>query len=156
MCPDLSSPPNGNVVYDTNVGDTAEYTCDPGHYAFSGNSQRECLSDGTWSGDPLICLRMLLQILPSHHIMHNIVFSSAFCPDLTDPPNGNHSITGNTVGHIAIFECDPGYELIGDDVLGCQEDGQWTSSVPSCQEIGMTTIITIILWNGSYIYWLEI
>ena len=52
-------------------------------------------------------------------------------------------MTGNTVGHIAVFECDPGYELIGDDVLGCQEDGQWSGNVPRCRQIGMACITMI-------------
>ncbi|MEJ1282873.1 sushi von Willebrand factor type A EGF and pentraxin domain containing 1 [Cricetulus griseus] len=38
-------------------------------------------------------------------------------------------------GTMVSYSCDPGYELLGNPVLICQEDGTWNGSAPSCISI---------------------
>ena len=58
-CANLMAPENGNVVVpSTAVGSIATYTCNTG-YRINGASQRECLSDETWSLDAPFCISKL-------------------------------------------------------------------------------------------------
>eukprot|EP00058_Branchiostoma_floridae_P011494 XP_002596982.1 hypothetical protein BRAFLDRAFT_76481 [Branchiostoma floridae] len=55
QCPFLSHPINGFVSGSNFYGDMSNFTCDPG-YNLIGASSLTCLSDGTWSGRPPICV----------------------------------------------------------------------------------------------------
>jgi len=39
----------------TDVGDYASYTCAPDYDSFTGDEERECMEDGTWSGTAPSC-----------------------------------------------------------------------------------------------------
>lgn len=79
-----------------------------------------------------------------------MITSSAFCPDLSPPPNGSLIMSGNTQGNTTSFSCNPGFQLDGLRVVVCQANGLWSGNVPICQETGMTNImiVTIILLYG--------
>lgn len=57
MCPDLPSPPNADVQHPNGpeYQSTAVYTCDNGYERSSGNLERTCEADGTWSGSEPVC-----------------------------------------------------------------------------------------------------
>eukprot|EP00058_Branchiostoma_floridae_P001043 XP_002586531.1 hypothetical protein BRAFLDRAFT_106430 [Branchiostoma floridae] len=55
QCPFLSHPINGFVSGSNFYGDMSNFTCDPG-YNLIGASSLTCLSDGTWSVRPPICV----------------------------------------------------------------------------------------------------
>ena len=65
MCPDLSDPSNGNIIYvnDTRapfeLGTQAMYTCDEGFVLAGNDVARVCManeiSEGVWSGEALAC-----------------------------------------------------------------------------------------------------
>ncbi|NXI74689.1 C4BPA protein, partial [Anseranas semipalmata] len=38
-------------------------------------------------------------------------------------------------GHSVMFQCDPGYFLIGQDVITCQENNAWYPPIPTCEKI---------------------
>ncbi|XP_077904066.1 sushi, von Willebrand factor type A, EGF and pentraxin domain-containing protein 1 isoform X2 [Ictidomys tridecemlineatus] len=38
-------------------------------------------------------------------------------------------------GTVVSYSCNPGYELLGNPILICQEDGTWNGSAPSCNSI---------------------
>ncbi|VTJ91715.1 Hypothetical predicted protein, partial [Marmota monax] len=38
-------------------------------------------------------------------------------------------------GTVVSYTCNPGYELLGNPILICQEDGTWNGSAPSCNSI---------------------
>ena len=63
------------------------------------------------------------------------------CVDLSDPPNGEVTITGITIGSEAFYTCDSGYDLVGSDTRDCvQSDagtGMWTDMEPQCIGTGM-------------------
>ena len=54
-------------------------------------------------------------------------------PDLVNPDNGMVMMTGNMQGDISTFICNSGYELVGNETLTCQDDGQWSALPPVCQ-----------------------
>ncbi|KAK3087620.1 hypothetical protein FSP39_008510 [Pinctada imbricata] len=57
------------------------------------------------------------------------------CPFLSEPENGNKSVSGYQPGANATFWCDPGFEVIvGTTLRNCQEDGTWTGEHPVCAE----------------------
>ncbi len=56
-CRRLSNPIYGQVAVPSNsVGAFATYSCDPGHILV-GQTTRECLQQGVWSGNQPICQR---------------------------------------------------------------------------------------------------
>ena len=64
------------------------------------------------------------------------------CPALPTPANGTKSVSRNSVGGEATFTCHDGYFLEGSEQLVCQEDGQWTGSVPVCTSSGTGIVVT--------------
>ena len=55
QCPALTAPENGtvDVTGPQPIGTMATYTCDIG--LVSGDLERFCLADGTWSGTQPVC-----------------------------------------------------------------------------------------------------
>ena len=50
--------------------------------------------------------------------------------------SGNVQFSDTVEGSLARYECQTGYTLLGDDpVRICQDDGQWSGSVPSCNRM---------------------
>ena len=68
------------------------------------------------------------------------VFTSELaCPQLEHPSNGFMLVTNDdhTIGTVAVFRCDPGYTLLGDETLDCVEfEGRalWDAQEPICVE----------------------
>ena len=55
------------------------------------------------------------------------------CPPLDPPDNGSITqCSGTSVGDICLLECDPGFELSGDDVRTCQSDQTWSGTDTVC------------------------
>ncbi|CAH1789733.1 unnamed protein product, partial [Owenia fusiformis] len=82
-CPNPTVKPNTAIVALTgnSVGDIVEYTCDDTFVLSSGDLRRECLDDGTWSGEAPTCA------VP------------VSCPNPTVKPNtAIVAVTGNRVG----------------------------------------------------------
>ena len=59
------------------------------------------------------------RVLTNCHYSHQFC-SAALCPDPVDIVNGFVvTLTGNSVGDTATYDCDPGFELIGDPTTTC-------------------------------------
>ena len=70
----------------------------------------------------------------------------------------NAQITGPsslTVGSTATYTCNPGYRLVGNEQIVCQNNGQWTTR-PTCQLIGATGKIIHIFHLRFHIHFLPI
>ena len=56
------------------------------------------------------------------------------CGSLPDPANGSVTHTvGTSLGQTAIYSCNTGYKLVGDNTRTCQATGNWSGSPPTCQ-----------------------
>ncbi|KAH9505696.1 Complement control protein C3 [Bulinus truncatus] len=107
-----SEPPNianGETVV-WGEGLLLEYRCKSG-YSPVGITHGACdLKTGTWTIEPPVC-------------------TDQDCPPLSPPTHGIVKV--DTGGGLATIICRPGYFLIGDSTLVCEE-GQWKGSYPAC------------------------
>ena len=66
------------------------------------------------------------------------------------PVNGNVTFTETVAGSTANYSCFSTYQIAGDALRTCQDDGAWSGDVPSCVVLGtefpedLTTTYTII------------
>ncbi|XP_019725730.1 sushi domain-containing protein 4-like isoform X2 [Hippocampus comes] len=92
------------------VGTVLQYSCDPG-YLPDGPNILTCISPGRWSSQPPNCTQ------------------SGACLPLSEPENGGYTCHPSPCrlfshGTVIEFFCHPGFVLMGDYYLTCQ-DGQW-------------------------------
>ena len=55
------------------------------------------------------------------------------CEDLASPANGQVTLNGTAFGSIAIYSCDDGYVLNGNEMRICQSSGEWSGDEPTCE-----------------------
>ena len=55
------------------------------------------------------------------------------CGVLNAPLYGQISLTGTSVGSQALYKCDRGFVLIGNDLRTCKKNGEWSGVAPKCQ-----------------------
>jgi CUB/sushi domain-containing protein len=121
-CGSLADILNGQISLSkgASFGSIATYTCDSG-YELVGKSTRECSTGGRWSGTRPIC-------------------KSVNCGQLSFPGFGQVALTGTTPGSTATYSCNSGYQLVGDAVRTCQNNGQWTGREPTCDALDCGTL----------------
>nr|XP_032817255.1 CUB and sushi domain-containing protein 3-like isoform X3 [Petromyzon marinus] len=115
-CGELPTPPNGNKVgTQTWFGSTAIFSCNSG-YTLAGSPGRECLSTGLWSGVDASCI-------------------AGHCGVLEPIVNGQ--VVGESYGYrdTVVYQCSPGFRLIGFSVRICQQDHNWSGNSPACVPI---------------------
>ena len=70
-------------------------------------------------------------------LMDIIIFPSTAvdCGQPSSPrPNGDVSVSMTTLGNMATYTCDSGYELVPDNsARTCQADATWSGMDPLCQ-----------------------
>ncbi|XP_003387839.1 PREDICTED: sushi, von Willebrand factor type A, EGF and pentraxin domain-containing protein 1-like isoform X2 [Amphimedon queenslandica] len=115
-CGVLTPPQNGDVIFSsTAFRSTASYRCRPG-FRVVGTETRICQVNGEWSSTAPVCKPLN-------------------CVTLNNPENGFVSVSGSTVGAIATYSCNPGFELAGRRVRICRNDGQYSGVEPICRAI---------------------
>uniref|UniRef100_A0A8C1UN29 CUB and Sushi multiple domains 2 n=1 Tax=Cyprinus carpio TaxID=7962 RepID=A0A8C1UN29_CYPCA len=115
-CGDLGTPPNGNKIGTLTVyGATAIFSCNTG-YTLVGSRVRECMSNGLWSGTEVQCL-------------------AGHCG--TPEPIVNGQIIGENYNYrgSVVYQCNPGFRLIGVSVRICEQDHRWSGKTPVCVPI---------------------
>ena len=61
------------------------------------------------------------------------------CPNLCDPNNGAVDFYDTTVGSVAMYTCNEGFNLSGAVNRDCQANGTWSPSEPICIPVGKYT-----------------
>ncbi|KAK0153134.1 CUB and sushi domain-containing protein 1 [Merluccius polli] len=112
-CGDLGTPPNGHKIGTLTVyGATAIFSCNTG-YTLVGSRVRECMSNGLWSGSQVQCL-------------------AGHCGN--PEPIVNGQINGENYNYrgSVVYQCNPGFRLIGVSVRICEQDHRWSGNTPVC------------------------
>ena len=95
------------------------------------------------TGSVLTCHR--ISIIHTSITPSLLIFSSAvFCPLLPVPLNGTIDPTSNTIGSIASYSCDVGYELVGNMMRVCQSNGMWDGEDPQCRPLGTYMYVHVV------------
>ncbi|CAJ1086014.1 sushi%2C von Willebrand factor type A, EGF and pentraxin domain-containing protein 1 [Xyrichtys novacula] len=103
---------NGKVVYTKlQFGHSVTYSCHRG-YRLKGPETLTCLASGEWNTQPPVCVQ--ISCTPPQPIESGFV-------------EGQDHSFGVTI----FYSCFPGFQLVGQDHLTCEEFG-WSSSVPIC------------------------
>uniref|UniRef100_H0WLJ2 CUB and Sushi multiple domains 1 n=1 Tax=Otolemur garnettii TaxID=30611 RepID=H0WLJ2_OTOGA len=115
-CGSLPFPPNGNKIGTLKVyGATAIFTCNTG-YTLVGSHVRECLANGLWSGMETRCL-------------------AGHCGSPDPIVNGHISGDGFSYRDTVVYQCNPGFRLVGTSVRICLQDHKWSGQTPVCVSI---------------------
>ncbi|KAM9317096.1 CUB and sushi domain-containing protein 1 [Gastrophryne carolinensis] len=115
-CGNLPTPPNGNRIGTLNVyGATTIFTCNAG-YTLVGSHVRECLANGLWSGVETQCL-------------------AGHCGSPDPIVNGHISGDGFSYRDTVVYQCNPGFRLVGTSVRICLQDHRWSGKTPVCVPI---------------------
>ncbi|XP_051890415.1 sushi, von Willebrand factor type A, EGF and pentraxin domain-containing protein 1-like isoform X2 [Pristis pectinata] len=119
-CPDIPpiengrspSPPSGEFW---EYGMVAEFTC-VGDYSLIGERKLICEYTGKWSNPYPVCKDVKCQ-LPSFPDTIRII----------SPPSLNYKYQDKIT-----FQCNEGYEMVGESVIVCGEDNKFSPPPPSC------------------------
>nr|XP_057922474.1 sushi, von Willebrand factor type A, EGF and pentraxin domain-containing protein 1 isoform X2 [Doryrhamphus excisus] len=111
-CSPPKQTPNGKVVFTKlQFGHSATYSCRRG-YHLQGPETLKCLASGEWDLRPPVCMQ--ISCTPPQPIENGFV-------------EGQDHGFGVTI----FYSCFPGFQLVGQDHLTCEEFG-WSSAVPVC------------------------
>uniref|UniRef100_A0A452HNN1 Uncharacterized protein n=1 Tax=Gopherus agassizii TaxID=38772 RepID=A0A452HNN1_9SAUR len=122
-CPDINSITvehgRWRLTYETQYQYDAQLMliCDPGYY-YTGQRVIRCQANGTWSiGDPMPTCKTGHCGIPN--------------------PIVNGQITGENYNYrgSVVYQCNPGFRLIGMSVRICQQDHHWSGKTPVCVPI---------------------
>ena len=86
-----------------------------------------------------MCLHIKCSVLPS--------IRAAECDNLSDPPFGDVSLSGNSIGDVATYVCDPGFELVGQPTRTCEQlnlpTAGWSGEEPVCRRMYAFSLIIL-------------
>ncbi|XP_065189175.1 sushi, von Willebrand factor type A, EGF and pentraxin domain-containing protein 1-like [Sycon ciliatum] len=109
-CLPLDAPGNGSIVSSSPL--RTDFACDQG-FAIIGDPSPMCLTTAyNWTSGTPTCAE-----LPE-------------CPDLT-VDNADVLSGSSKVNSTRVVTCTPGFEMLGDSMVVCLDDGNW-SSIPIC------------------------
>ena len=74
-----------------------------------------------------------------------LILTVVDCGNLTDPGNGSVTHAAGTFGQAATYNCDTGYNLVGDSTRTCVATGNWSGSEPTCQGVLLKDDLTLFI-----------
>lgn len=89
-----------------------------------------------WPGSPGRSQFSLSHDRPNFYLSSAEVPRNDTCPELPPPEWGWRTAShGDLIrGTVLTYQCEPGYELFGSDILTCQWDLSWSAAPPACQK----------------------
>ena len=99
------------------VGSNVTYSCNSSSYELKGSPILTCLPNGEWNQPRPMCLEIT-------------------CPFPGLIEDGSLTASRSelfSINATVNFTCITGYELIGSPSLQCQDSGEWSDPVPTCQ-----------------------
>ncbi|XP_068719046.1 sushi, von Willebrand factor type A, EGF and pentraxin domain-containing protein 1-like [Montipora capricornis] len=117
-------------VYNTVVS----YACNSG-FRLVGSATRTCQANGQWSGEHPRCI-------------------AADCPEPSEPSNGKLIGLQRKNGDTVRYECNVGYNLVGQSFVICQNNA-WSAATPSCNKVNCGTpppVTNGIITGSDYTY----
>ncbi|XP_052280450.1 C4b-binding protein beta chain-like [Dreissena polymorpha] len=119
-----------NSVNETNVttyGSFVRYSCNAG-YRLVGEPVSFCFLNEKWSPTPICTIRDQQAVL-----RFNIDFKLfTDCGPLEVPDSGSATVSATTFGSSEIYWCNKGYNLVGNQLRTCLQNGTWSGDKPSC------------------------
>ena len=62
------------------------------------------------------------------------VLSNTVCDDLSSPSNGSVKVNGHRTDDTAVYSCDDGFTLVGEDTMRtCLSNSDWSGEAPICR-----------------------
>uniref|UniRef100_A0A8C5MNE1 Sushi domain-containing protein n=1 Tax=Leptobrachium leishanense TaxID=445787 RepID=A0A8C5MNE1_9ANUR len=110
---------NGDLEFvDFLFGSRVTYTCNLGYRMTTKRNYRDCLASGTWSG-----------ALPDCEVQ--------ICPPPATVDNGRFHPEKEVYEYLnaITYECDKGFDVVGEASIHCTEHGTWSSSAPDCKNV---------------------
>lgn len=99
------------------VGSSVNYHCRPGYVKIPEKSASlQCLPDSKWSEAEELC-------------------RPRSCGNPGELHHGWVETNGTTIGSVAVFHCDTGYNMISRAYRKCLESGLWSNRVPLCESV---------------------
>ncbi|XP_012252117.2 protein lev-9-like isoform X1 [Athalia rosae] len=115
QCPPPESPRHGKAIYTSCAFNAiVSYECSYG-YAVVGDTNRRCLADKKWSGQPPLCKEI--------NCGHPGILYNGWIENIE---------SGTGLGASIIFRCNADMKLEGNTSSVCQIDGRWRYPVPRC------------------------
>uniref|UniRef100_A0A3Q3RJK8 E-selectin n=1 Tax=Mastacembelus armatus TaxID=205130 RepID=A0A3Q3RJK8_9TELE len=134
-CTSLNPPSHGSLTCSNphgefSFGSRCTSACEEG-FVLNGTADTECTSLGMWSGELPCCLARqcpLLDKAPQHGHM-----------------NCSHPHSPFGYGSHCDFKCNEGFLVRGVPVITCNNSGQWSQDLPTCQLLQCEVISTLPL-----------
>ena len=61
-----------------------------------------------------------------------LMYTVIICGSLSNPANGQLTLTATSAGGIATYNCSEGHSLVGSGERECQCNSQWSGAAPTC------------------------
>uniref|UniRef100_A0A8C9VW19 Seizure 6-like protein 2 n=1 Tax=Scleropages formosus TaxID=113540 RepID=A0A8C9VW19_SCLFO len=121
------------------LGTTVSFSCSPGFVMEQGSGRFRVVSGGSevtiqFQSDPDDSTFILSQ---GFLINYREVERNDTCPPLPPIEFGWRSSSHPSMvrGSVMTYQCQPGYDIIGSDIITCQWDLSWSNSPPTCQKV---------------------
>ena len=111
----------------------ALYSCEEG-FLLHGEDMRHCQPDGAWSGEVPVCHGQYPYIMCPVCPVCSCPAPPSLGPGCPDPvaPSHGYTLLSKLADGVAIYSCQDGYLLHGQEMRYCLQDGAWGGVVPKC------------------------
>uniref|UniRef100_A0A4W3JCN7 E-selectin n=1 Tax=Callorhinchus milii TaxID=7868 RepID=A0A4W3JCN7_CALMI len=138
LCKVLTQPRQGTIncshpIDYFSYNSTCDISCDEG-FVLDGLGRLQCQVPGKWTVETPTCEAMKCEVLITH------------------PPmimNCTHSAANFSYGSACNFSCAQGYLLKGSARLQCNESGQWTDPLPTCNDDAGSYLANVMTYTAA-------